>query len=306
MRILVTGSEGTIGKPLVRALEANGHRVWGLDQMHSSREQYIRADVGSYHQISQAMVMKPFDVVYHLAAEFGRLNGEQYYDTLWRTNVIGTRNILELQRDLGFQLIFASTSEIYGNCTVSPLHEDLPLQQTILRYNDYAESKWVGETQCMRFAEQYGNEIVRLRFFNVYGPGELYTPYRNVISQFIYKALHRQQYPVYQFSSRSMCYIDDFIPTLAKVCGNFKADDVYNIGNPEPTSIEAIAGIIAHKVGWSGAVLHPPESHNARTKVPNINRAMAAFGHSPNVGIEEGIERTVAWMRETYKDSIPK
>src|SRR5436305_14746586 len=102
-RILVTGSRGTLGKPLVRELRARGHEVWQCDLQHSGEPDYIRADVALYRQLERVFD-QDYDYVYHLAAEFGRINGEEYYDTLWQTNVIGTRNILELQRLKGLRL----------------------------------------------------------------------------------------------------------------------------------------------------------------------------------------------------------
>ena len=112
-KILVTGSKGTLGRPLVQELKQRGHEVWQVDLQHQPDDNYIRADVSSYRQL-QRVFEQQYDYVYHLAAEFGRINGEEYYDTLWQTNVIGTRNVLEWQKQKGFRLIYASSSEIYG------------------------------------------------------------------------------------------------------------------------------------------------------------------------------------------------
>src|SRR5437016_4070587 len=110
-RILITGSRGTLGDPLVRILRRRGHEVWRCELQHQADPQCHRADVGKFRQLERVFE-RPYDYVYHLAAEFGRLNGEEYYESLWRTNVIGTRNLLELQRRHRFRLIFASSSEI--------------------------------------------------------------------------------------------------------------------------------------------------------------------------------------------------
>src|SRR4030042_25742 len=125
-KILVTGSKGTLGTPLVEELKKRGHEVWQCDLQHQRDDNYIRADVAEYRQLERVFEQK-YDYVYHLAAEFGRINGEEYYDTLWETNVIGTRNVLELQKIKGFRLIFASSSEIYGDKHADILKEDIPL-----------------------------------------------------------------------------------------------------------------------------------------------------------------------------------
>src|SRR5438874_7563933 len=130
-KILITGIMGTLGRPLQRELEGRGHDVWGLDLQHQAEQKYYRAEIASFRQLERVFEQK-YDYVYHLAAEFGRINGEEYYDTLWTTNVIGTRNILEIQKKAGFKLIFASSSEIYGDKHQSILSEDIPLNHSII------------------------------------------------------------------------------------------------------------------------------------------------------------------------------
>ena len=93
----------------VAELQKRGHEVSGCDLQHQRDENFIRADVSNYRQLERVFEANDYDYVYHLAAEFGRINGEEYYDTLWETNVIGTRNILEWQTKKGFKLIFASS-----------------------------------------------------------------------------------------------------------------------------------------------------------------------------------------------------
>ena len=112
-KIIVTGSAGTLGAPLVTELRERGHDVWGIELQHSGQPQTIRADVADYRQLRAAFdKVGDVDFVYHLAAEFGRLSGEEFYETVWKTNAIGTRHVLELQRERGFRHIFASSSEV--------------------------------------------------------------------------------------------------------------------------------------------------------------------------------------------------
>ena len=115
LRILVTGGLGTIGRPLVDELRRGGHQVWSADLFHHHDPQCFRCDVASFRQLERVFQTQQFDYVYHLAAEFGRWNGEDYYDTMWRTNVIGTKNLIRWQERLGFRMIFSSSSEVYGD-----------------------------------------------------------------------------------------------------------------------------------------------------------------------------------------------
>ena len=302
-RVLVTGCGGALGTPLVRELRRRGHDVWGCELQHAADEQVIRADVRSYRQLERLFEqIGDFDYVYHLAAEFGRHNGEEYFENLWETNVIGTRNVLELQRRRPFRLIFASSSEIYGDLPHPILSEDIPLSRSIVQHNDYATTKWVNEVQIMNFEKRYGSECLRLRFFNAYGPGEYYHKYRSVVCLFSYRALHNLPYTVYRGYRRDFTYIEDFTPTLANACQSFNAGEVYNIGGSTSVSIEELSGLVLAQLGKSDELVTylDQDVHNVRSKRPDISRAVRDLGHNPQVSLEEGLARTLEWMRGVY------
>ena len=304
-RILVTGSRGTLGRPLVKELNRRGHEVWQCDLQHQRDENYIRADIACFRQLERVFE-RSYEYVYHLAAEFGRLNGEEYYETLWQTNVIGTRNILEMQKKKGFRLIFASSSEIYGDRHRNVLTEDTPLNESIRQHNDYAMTKWVNEVQIMNFERRFGSQIVRLRFFNAYGPGEYYHHYRSVVCLFCYRALHGLPYQVYEGYRRVFMYIDDFIPTLANVCEKFVPGEVYNIGGEEFRSVSELSDIVLRYTGASKSLVEylPEDKHNTLSKKPDIRKAKETFGHNPKLTLEEGVPQTIGWMKQVYADTI--
>jgi dTDP-glucose 4,6-dehydratase len=302
-KILVTGSEGTLGKPLCEELEKRGHRVDRCDLKHSISKNYRRVDVAEYRQIKDIIYDLQPDYIYHLAAEFGRMNGEQYYEQVWRSNVIGTRNILEVQKEFlgdGPNLIFASSSEIYGNLNDPILNEDLiPAAQE----NDYAISKWVNEIQCRNFRSRYANRIMTLRFFNAYGPGEFYNAYRSVCTLFCYRALHKIPYQVFEGYHRVFMFIDDFIPTLANACDRFVDGAVINIGGEEYRSVKELSDIVMKCSGGDPSLVKvlPEDKHNVVNKRPDITRAKEMLGHNPTTTLEEGIAKTIEWMKEVYR-----
>lgn len=300
-KILVTGSWGTLGAPLVEALKNRGHEVWEVDLQHHEGEHYFRADISEYRQLERVFD-QPYDVVYHLAAEFGRINGEEYYDTLWKTNVIGTRNILEWQLKKGFKLVFTSSSEIYGEALEPLLSEDLPLRKTILQHNDYALSKWVNEVQITNFEKKYQSPIVRLRLFNAYGPGEYYHPYRSVVCLFVYRALRGIPYDVFEGYSRVFMYIDDLIPSMANAVDRFKPGEVYNLGGTEYRSVQDLSNLVLKYTGGDPGLVRylPEDKHNTVSKRPDIRKATLELGHNPNVLLEEGLPKTVEWMKRVY------
>ncbi len=303
-RILITGMLGTIGLPLSRELERRGHQVYGIDHKHSHLPNVFRADVANYRELEDLFLLGlGYDYVYHLAAEFGRINGEEYYESLWRTNAIGTRNILELQKKRGFNLIFASSSEIYGEQNHPHwLHENLSNEIPILQPNDYALSKWVNEVQIMNFEKRYGSPIMRLRFFNAYGPGEFYHAYRSVVCLFCYRALHGLPWTVYRNYHRVFMYIDDFIPTLANAVNCFKAGQVLNIGGDEYRSVEHLSDIVREHTNANPELVTylDEDRHNIVNKRPDITQARAFLGHDPKVTLEEGVPKTLEWMRSVY------
>ncbi|MGR3303187.1 MAG: NAD-dependent epimerase/dehydratase family protein [Candidatus Scalindua sp.] len=302
-KILVTGSKGTLGTPLVKELSRRGHEVWQCDLQHQRDNNYIRSDVSNYRQLERVFEANQYDYVYHLAAEFGRINGEEYYDTLWETNVIGTRNILEWQRKKGFRLVFASSSEIYGDKHADVLTEDMPLNYSIIQPNDYAVTKWVNEIQIMNFEKRFGIEAVRCRFFNAYGPGEYYHHYRSVVCLFCYRALFGIPWQVYEGYHRVFMYIDDFIPTLANVCEKFVPGEVYNIGGVEYRSVKELSNLIIQYTNADPELVEylPEDKHNVLNKKPDISKAGIEFGHNPEITLEEGVPKTIEWMKEVYK-----
>jgi len=301
MRVLITGSRGTLGIPLARELRHRGIWVYGCDLAHCGEEEdaYMRADVTDYRQLERVFDTFAPDAVYHLAAEFGRHNGERNYEQLWRTNMIGTRNVLELCNLWNARLIFASTSEIYGDLEAPTLYEDMSDEMALHQPNEYALSKWANEVQIKNFTARHGLDAVRCRFFNVYGPGEHYHPYRSVIALFCHRALHGIPWTVYEGYHRTFMYIDDFTPTLANVLHEGKAGEVYNIGGEDYRSIREVSDLILDKTGADPSLVEyeSHDRHNVQSKRPDNSRARQYLYHNPTVTIEEGIPLTLDWMR---------
>lgn len=298
MKIAVTGHLGTIGRPLVKALRSRGHRVVGVDIRHDADGE--RADVADYHQLAIALPTDA-EIVYHLAAEFGRHNGEDFTEQCWRTNAVGTKNILKLQRLRGFRLVFASSSEVYGERPDQVLTEELPLNPLYLS-NDYAISKLVNEAQIANAQRQWGAEVMTLRFFNAYGPGEFYHAYRSVVCLFCYRALKGLPYTVYEGYHRVFQYVDDLVATLARAPDRFVPGLVANVGGIEYCSVRSLHELIAEQVDIDPKLVTflAEEKHNVVSKRPSITRAVAALAHDPVVPLARGVPRTIEWLREIY------
>jgi dTDP-glucose 4,6-dehydratase len=305
--ILVTGGAGFIGSNLVEELNRRGHRVVSLDLYNTDRDEYVRTDVRNHRQLERVFDNHRFDYVYHLAAEYGRWNGEDYYENLWETNVIGTKNMLRLQEKLKFKMIFFSSAEVYGDyegIMTEDVMRNNPIKDTY-QMNDYAISKWAGELMCLNSAKMFGTETVRVRPVNCYGPKEHYTPYRGFIPKFIYSALYRKPYIVYKGHKRIIDYVEDSCMTWANIVDNFIPGEVYNVGGrPEwEMNIKGYSDIILKEVGIDDSLVtyKKAEPHTTKIKTMDFTKAIKDLKHDPKVDPVEGIKRTVAWMKWYYR-----
>lgn len=302
-KILVTGGRGFIGTNLVNDLRSRGHDVWTLDIIHGEDPQHFRADVGAFEQLSYVVRQQPFEYVYHLAAEYGRWNGEDHYDNLWRTNAIGTKNLLRLAEELRFRTIFFSSAEVYGDYD-GVMSEDVMDRIPIKQMNDYAASKWVGELQCLNSAIMFGTETVRVRPVNCYGPHEHYSPYRGVIPIFVYRALAGQSFDVYQGHKRIFDYVDDTARTFANIVDNFIPGEVYNVGSREDwaVGIEELADVVLKVTGAPRelAKFHEEEKFTTHVKQMDFSKIRRDLGHDPKIDLEEGVRRYAEWIKRTY------
>ena len=312
MRILVTGGLGTVGSGLVKELRGREHHIVSCDLYHQPDEwgfslrsdvktpSYARCDVGEYRQLERLFDhLGPFDYVYHTAAEFGRWNGEDFYENLWRTNVIGTKNIIRLQEKLGFRLVHFSSSEVYGDWP-ELMVETVMDKYEIKQLNDYAMTKWVNEMQIRNSALQNGTESVVVRLFNTYGPGEFPSPYRSVNCRFLYCALMGLPWVVFRGHRRTSTYLADTVRTLTNIADNFEPGETYNIGGTRLHTIEELSDTILKVTGGDPKLVRCRESEILTTKVKrvDVSKAVRDLDHRTTYALEEGLHLTAEWMRQ--------
>ena len=314
MRILVTGSKGVIGQKLVSELKTRGHSVFGVDLLHHEGErgyiqkmgnenwEYARCDIGEFRQLERVFkTTGPYDMVYNCAAEFGRWNGEDYYEQMWKSNLIGLKNLIRLQEELCFKMVHFSSSEVYGDYE-GIMKEDVMDKIEIKQMNDYAISKWANEMQIRNSRILSNTETVIVRLFNTYGPGEYYHPYRSVNCKFCYHSLMNLPITVYRGHMRSSTYVDDCVSTLANIVDNFIPGRVYNIGSDQFHSIETLADIIWSYTGAPRDLIEYRESEKLTTKIKKVDISLSVkeLGHKQTVSLEEGVKLTIEWMKKYY------
>jgi dTDP-glucose 4,6-dehydratase len=314
MRILVTGGLGTVGSGLVSELRNRGHHVVSCDIAHQPDEVgfsvpvdvigplYARCDVGEFRQIERVIEhMGPFSCVYHCAAEFGRWNGEDFYETLWHTNAVGTKNVIRLQERLKFRLVHFSSSEVYGDwpeVMVETVMDDHEIKQL----NDYAMTKWVNEMQVRNSILRYRTESVVVRLFNTFGPGEYYSPYRSANCRFLYCALNRLPWTVFRGHSRTSTFLTDTVRTLANIVDNFKPGETYNIGGSHHHTIEELSDAVLKVTGAPASLVRYQNSETMTTqhKLVDVSKAVRDLDHQDTYSLEEGLRITADWMCRVY------
>ncbi len=308
MRILITGSEGVLGSVLKTDLRfRGGHDVFGCDLAHTADSQMLRADISEYRQTKRVFDAFQPELVYHLAGEFGRLNGVEFYEQLWKANVIGTHNIIEECVRTNAAMIFASSSEAYGMANAyaanDPLTEDMLDRFAPQFHNEYALSKWTNERQITLAARTRGLRAIILRFFNVYGPPERYSRYRSVVCLFAHHLIHRLPVTVYRRTSRSHLWIGDWCNTIGSMPATCAFNQVakvpvFNISGGDEISTaelyEKLSSIIQPQ--HPHVVFKDYEESNIDTKKADCSRAEMYLHHRVTMPIDEGLRRTVEWM----------
>ncbi|MGE5396228.1 MAG: NAD-dependent epimerase/dehydratase family protein, partial [Chitinophagales bacterium] len=211
-------------------------------------------------------------------------------------------NILRLQEEFGFRLVFTSSSEVYGDsdCTLT---EDIMDTQEIRQMNDYALSKWVNEIQIINSQLTADTKTVRVRLFNTYGPGEYYSPYRSAVCVFVYKAINSQPYTVFLDHKRTSLYIADCVQALANITEHFNPGEVYNIAGAEIHTMKQVSDMILNYLDLDDYLVRYEkyEPFTTRVKLPDASKGIKDLDYRPSITLEQGIPRTIEWMKSIYR-----
>lgn len=308
MRILVTGGAGFIGTHLCEALLKKGDDVVCLDNLSTGTEDNIARLTADKHFLfvkhdvewPLTSAVGKVDQIFHLAAIASPWKYLNQKLTTLRTNVFGTFNVLEYARAHKATFLLASTSEVYGDPEQHPQHEDYwghvnPVGPRAC----YDEGKRVAESFAVNYAEAYGVGVAIARIFNTFGPRMTLDDGRPVIN-FIVNAIHHEPLPVHGTGAqtRSFCYIDDMVRALLLLMEKGIAQGPVNLGNPDERSILSIAELVRDAVSPQVTIEHRLllQDDPARRK-PDIAKAKALLGWEPRISFEEGVARTLAWVR---------
>ncbi|TMA63886.1 MAG: SDR family oxidoreductase [Deltaproteobacteria bacterium] len=307
--ILVTGGAGFIGAHIVQRLVKEGHRVRVVDNLSTGNLQRL-TDVISTIEFTEADLADPLvcdrvvdgiEYVVHQAAIPSVQRSIRDPITSNCANITATLNLLESCRNQGVRrLVYAASSSAYGDTAVLPKREDMPPNPL----SPYALQKFVGERYCGLYHDLYGLETVSLRYFNVFGPGQdPNSEYSAVIPKFIKGLLAFQPLIVFGDGeqSRDFTYVENVVQAnIAALHAEGAVGRVFNIAYGERISLNTLIGTLERIIGVKAKVkFEPTRNGDVRHSLADIHLARSILGYEPNVGVEQGLKKTVEAMTTT-------
>jgi len=306
MKILVTGGAGFLGSHLCERLVREGNDVTCLDDFSTGSPQNI-VDIEGLKLITQDVrvpVQGKYDQIYNLACPASPVAYQREPLSTFMTSVEGMWNILHLADWEGSKVLQASTSEIYGDPTISPQRESYwgnvnPIGPRAC----YDEGKRAAETLCFDYERQYGTDVRVARIFNTYGPRMAIDDGR-VVSNFIVQALQGEPITIYGdgYQTRSFCYVDDLIEGLIRLMNYEQSIGPVNLGNPMEFHMLELAEMVIEVTGsLSPIVFEKLPEDDPKQRKPDIMKANCTLDWRPRIELLEGLEKTTAYFREVLK-----
>jgi UDP-glucose 4-epimerase len=310
--VMVTGGAGAIGSNLTRALAAAGARVIVLDDLSSAERWnvpsisgvlFVEGDILDEVKLKRVFFERP-QIIYHLAAFFANQNSVDHPERDLMVNGMGTLRLLEYSALTGVErFVYASSGcSIYGSSAPLPLREEFV---SLHLSSPYQITKMLGELYCNFFTNHHGLKVVKPRFFNSYGPGEVPGQYRNVIPNFIYWAMKGQPLPITGTGeeTRDFTYVEDIVDGLLRAGSMESAvGQEFNLASAVETSIIDLANMINDATG-NKAGIRFVQRRKWDTKprlLASIDRARDLIGYNPSTTFEVGIQNTIQWFRENW------
>lgn len=328
MLALITGGAGFIGSHLTDRLLAQGWGVRVLDDLSTGRLDNLAEAMAGPHSaaleftegsVTDADLVHRLcdgvDVVFHLAAAVGVFTIQQETLRSLRTNLHGTENALDAALATGARMVLASTSEVYGKNTSPGLHEtaDRVLGSPLLSRWSYAEAKAIDEAFAQQYHLSLGLETVIVRLFNTTGPRQA-GRYGMVLPRLATQALAGEPLTVFGDGEQTRCFthVDDVVRALETLAHTPEAiGHVYNIGNPQPVSINELARLIVDRVGSRSDIVHVdyetaygPGFEDMQCRVPDISELAALIGYAPRHDLSDAIDSVVASLRDRGVEAL--
>jgi UDP-glucose 4-epimerase len=300
-RILVTGGAGFIGSHLVEALLAKGCSVNVIDNLYMGRRENVPAEARLFEgdvldDACLEQAMKGVDGVVHLAARVAIRDSVDHFCEDARTNLMGTLQVLRhCGKGRVKRFVFASSMAVYGDSpNPKPISESY-LQEPI---SPYGLSKLAAEKYVGLLARRLDLPSVCLRYFNVYGPRQTFTPYVGVITIFIRNLQQGRPPTVFGDGNqqRDFVYVGDITRATLLALESDVTGEVFNVGSGRGTSVNQIARLLIRKLKPGLEPLHaPPQPGEIRHSIADISKIRERLGFRPEAELTEKIAEVIAW-----------
>lgn len=315
MKVLVTGGAGFIGSHLCERLLEAGHSVTALDNLDSYYDPGIKLgnleraignprfvwrelDINDPIALSAHIRAERPSAIVHLAARAGVRASVSDSDAYWRTNVRGTRNVLQAACTSGvIRVVFASSSSVYG----SPAHLPMREHAVLAPQSPYAATKVVGERVCREFYDKHNLSVCCLRLFTVFGPRQ-----RPDMAIYRFAEAIESGMPIDLFhsgkSSRDYTAVSDVVSAMIAALNNKARYDVINIAGGKAIELLEVVRALGTALGRDPVVRFvcaPPT--DPPVTWADLSHAKHALGYRPQTPFHVGIERFVAWFRRRVK-----
>ena len=307
MRILVTGAAGFLGSHFSEKYLFSGHEILAVDNFFTGKKENIAhlMDDKNFellrHDITQPLIVE-VDAIANFACPASPIQYQKHPVQTIKTSVIGMTNMLGLAKRLGIKIMQASTSEIYGDPSVTPQPESYWGNVNPIGIRScYDEGKRVAETLMFDYERQYSVQIKIARIFNTYGPRMSLDDGR-VVTNFIGQALRNQPITIYGDGSqtRSFCYVDDLVEGLSALFDS--SDEIkgpVNIGNPNEMTILNLADLILRLTNSKSQIeLKPLPENDPHQRCPDITQAKEQLKWKPTTEIEKGLIKTINFLKD--------
>ncbi len=300
MRVLVTGGAGFLGRHVVADLLRAGHAVVTLGRSPVPPSwpcPHVVGDICS--EVARRAAARAEGIV-HLAGLPDVSYSLRYPAEVGRVNAAGTLNVLEGAREQGARVVLLSTQRVYARA-LTPLAEDAPLAAD----TPYGLSKRQAEEWCVLYHALYGVPTVVLRGFSIYGPGQVVQGGSSgVVSILAQRALAGLPLEIDSAALRDFVAVADLVQAVRLALLHSRAGGrVYNVGTGVATTLVELAEAVCRAVGATVPIRRPPEGP-APGFVADITRIRADLGYAPTVGLAEGLQRYVAWLRDMRADPV--
>jgi UDP-glucuronate decarboxylase len=310
VHLLITGAAGFLGSHLSRRFLKEGHLVTGLDDFTTGDPRHIKSlEENTNFKFILQDVRKPllgnYDGILNFACPASPVHYQADPVRTIETNFLGMINVLHLAKELNARVLQASTSEVYGDPSISPQVETYWGNVNPIGIRScYDEGKRAAETLCFDYLRQYKLDIRVIRIFNTYGPGMAIGDGR-VVSNFVVQALKGEDITIYGdgSQSRSFCFVSDLIEGIYRTfISASNLNSPINLGNPNEFTMRELAEKVIFITGSKSRIIHKPlPLDDPRHRCPDISIAKTNLNWEPYVTLDEGIKSTVNYFEPLIK-----